>query len=479
MILKNLARSTAALITLLLFMAPSFTPVLAAGEPLSSNTASSAVVKRADAAFSFPQGLAFSEALDAVIVADTQNHRICSLDLKTQKVTTIAGISLGQDRFGFPGGGYVDGDIDQAMFNLPRAVAVADNGAIFVADTGNHAIRQIYQGKVSTIAGGMLAGYKDGKSTEASFLSPSAILLDGRGNIFVSDTLNDVIRKIDSFGNVTTYAGSKNDKSLLNEPAGLALDKNGRLYVADSGNHQIKRISTKDKIETMAGLHFAKDEASGYWNGGYKNGYVDAALFNFPKGITIKEDGAILVADTYNHVVREIKDSQVYTVAGAGVAGKNPDDKYLWYFDGPSAILYAKETLFIADQWNNRVIMIPDAGQSLSAIYLEEQPAEEISVYLESRKVTFPNVQPLILEDQVRIPLRPLAAALGAELQWNQEKKLATLLWQGKSAEFSWEAGDILLYQGHSMTSLDRLAGKLNLHINWLYQLNVVSIETN
>ncbi|MDD2481790.1 MAG: stalk domain-containing protein [Lutispora sp.] len=479
MISKNFAKGIA-LITLLLFIGVNYTSVIAENNPVSSVVSSPTIVGTAEASFSLPYGLAYSKKLDALIIADTQNHRICSLNLKTLKVGTISGISKGADRFGFPGGGYIDGDISKAMFNHPRGVAVADNGAILIADTGNHAIRQIYEGKVTTIAGGKIAGYHDGRGTKASFLSPSGVAIDGQGNIFVADTLNNVIRKIDINANVTTYAGKTNDKSLLNEPVGLVFDKDGNLYVADGGNHQIKKIPSKDKIEIVAGIHSVKDKESGYWAGGYMNGPTEVSYFNFPKGVAVKDDGTIFVADSYNHAVRAIKNSQVYTVAGAGIAGEILDDSYISYFDGPTGIAYAKETLFIADHWNNRIVIIPDKDKYVSSIYTYsgEQAEGEIFVFLEGREIIFPDVYPFILDGQVKIPIRALAEAWGAEVLWNQEKKVVTVLREGESVEFSLESGDLLIYQGRSMVGLEILKEKLGFDVKWLDKQKIISIQS-
>lgn len=486
MISKNFAKGIV-LITLLLLIGVNFIPVIADNNSVSSVVSIPTIVgtgefgcsdgKATEASFSFPYGLAYSKKLDALIIADTQNHRICKLDLKRLKITTIAGISKGVDRFGFPGGGYIDGDAKKAMFNRPKGIAVAENGAIIIADTGNHAIRQIYGGKVTTIAGGKTAGYLDGKGTKAGFLNPSSVAIDGQGNIFVADTLNNVIRKIDNNANVTTYAGKKNDNSLLNEPVGLVFDKEGSLYVADGGNQQVKKIISKDKIETIAGIHFVKDKESGYWAGGYINGSADKAYFNFPKGVAVKDDGTIFVTDSYNHVIRAINKSEVYTVAGAGVAGENLDNKYVSYFDGPTGILYAKDTLFIADQWNNRIVIIPDKDKYLSSIDIE-QIKGEILVFLDNNEISFPDTLPLIIDQKVSVPIRSVAEAWGAEVIWNQEKKMVSLIKNNKTIDLSLEEGDFFTYKVRSMVSMEILKEKLGLDVEWLDKYNIISIQS-
>lgn len=427
-----------------------------------------------DASFAFPYGLAYSEKDDALIIADMQNHRIRSLNLKTFQVKTIAGKDSGVDRFGFPAGGYIDGDVNEALFNRPRGVAVAGNGAILVADTGNHAIRQIFEGEVTTIAGGLNSGYKDDRSYDASFYFPSGLAIDGDGNIFVADTLNNLIRKIDLAAYVTTFAGQKDNTALLNEPVGLAFGKDGNLYVADGGNHSIKKISPDGKIEKVAGKVSVKDAESGYWSGGYLNSAGSESYFNFPKGIAVNEDGIIYVADSYNHLIRGIDlNARVFTAAGSGVAGKNIGGAGRVDFDGPVAVAWAKDTLFVADHWNNRIIMIPDTGVYLAPIETHEKGS--IPVFLNGRETIFPDVQPFIIDGRVRVPVRAIAEAWGGEVSWNEEARAFTVLSNGQVVEFTEAAGDFFTHQGRSMIQLRTLGEKLGLKVEWLN--GIVAIE--
>ena len=427
-----------------------------------------------DASIAFPYGLAYSEKDGALIIADMQNHRIRSLDLKTFQVTTIAGKDSGVDRFGFPAGGYIDGDVSEALFNRPRGLAVAQNGAILVADTGNHAIRQIFEGEVTTIAGGLNSGYKDDRSYDASFYFPSGVAIDGNGNIFVADTLNNVIRKIDPAAYVTTFAGKKDNTALLNEPVGLAFGKDGSLYVADGGNHSIKKISADGKIENVAGKVSVKDAESGYWAGGYLDAAGTQSYFNFPKGIAVNEDGIIYVADSYNHLIRGIDlNAGVFTAAGSGVAGKTIGGAGRVEFDGPVALAWAKDTLFVADHWNNRIIMIPDTGVYLAPIETHEKGS--IPLFLNGRETIFPDVQPFIIDGRVRVPVRAIAEAWGAEVIWNEEARTFTVLQNGKIVEFTEAAGDFFTHQGRSMIQLRTLGEKLGLKVEWLD--GIVAIE--
>ncbi|MFA5577241.1 MAG: stalk domain-containing protein [Tissierellaceae bacterium] len=444
--------------------------IVGTGEPGSNNGKSS------EATFNTPYGIAYSKQLNALIVADTGNHMIRSIDLKTMEVKTIAGLQRGEDRFGLPGGGYVDGDVKRAMFNRPRGVAVAENGAILVADTGNHAIRQIFNGKVSTIAGGKLLGYEDGKGADAKFNTPSALAIDDKNNIYVSDTLNNAIRKIDTGGNVTTYLGKKENTTILNEPAGIFFTADGELLVADSGNHQIKKITGKNKYQLLAGNHSLEDPESGYWIGEYLDGPKEASYFNFPKGVGMKE-GTILVADSYNHVIRALDDTRVQTLVGGGIAGEEIDEEYKLYLDGPAGLLYVKDTLFISDRWNNRIVLIPDEGKILDAIGAPRE-TDGIGAYLDGRAVEFPDVLPLESQGNVLLPLRALAEAWGAEIDWDGENREIRLEKMGNEYLFTFEKEDFVLKESRALSPIELIEKKLPLKVKWLDDENAVFIQS-
>jgi sugar lactone lactonase YvrE len=142
-----------------------------------------------------------------------------------------------------------------AKFNTPSGVAVDAENNIYVADSGNNLIRKIMpDGTVSTFAGSGVTGSNDGQGTSASFNYPIAVAVDGNGNVYVSDSNNNIIRKISPTGNVTTIAGNTSVGSAngigtaatLSIPAGLAVNHEGTLlYVADRGNNLVRKIAIK------------------------------------------------------------------------------------------------------------------------------------------------------------------------------------------------------------------------------------------
>ncbi|MBS1529986.1 MAG: hypothetical protein JSU01_06745, partial [Bacteroidetes bacterium] len=190
--------------------------------------------------------------------------------------------------------GYADGKGSAALFDMPSGLAIDASHNLYVADAANNAIRKITpDGNVTTIAGGGKAGYTDGQGSAARFNFPQGIVLDNSGNIYVSDTGNDLIRKIATDGTVTTVAGKvesgKTDgtgaAARFNIPEGITIDNNGNLVVADAGNNLIRKIAPDGTVSTFAGSGYATSF----------DGTGKTAAFAFPNSITIDAHGYLYV----------------------------------------------------------------------------------------------------------------------------------------------------------------------------------------
>ncbi len=190
------------------------------------------------AEFNGPRGIAIDGAGN-LYVADTYNQRIRKIT-PTGVVSTLAGSGA----TGPGNGGYADGAAASALFQEPTGVAVDASGNVYVTDFGNNLIRKItHAGMVGTVAGSV-DGEQDGTGTSAEFGGPIGVVVDGPGNLYVTDRLG-TIRKITPAGVVTTIVGASGSSTAgaFEWPAGIALDGSGNLYVADYSNAVIRKIT--------------------------------------------------------------------------------------------------------------------------------------------------------------------------------------------------------------------------------------------
>ncbi|NOT99899.1 MAG: hypothetical protein HOO97_12535, partial [Sideroxydans sp.] len=252
----------------------------------------------AAASFSFPQGVAVDSAGN-LFVADSGNHTIRKIT-SAGVVSTIAGTAGGF--------GSVDGTGAAARFIGPGGIAVDSAGNLFVADSGNHTIRKITSaGVVTTVAGSAVTpGITDGTGAVARFNGPGGIAIDATGNLFVADTGNHTIRKITSAGVVTTVAGTAGlsgstdatgTATKFNTPFGVTVDSAGNLFVADTYNNTIRKIDTLGVVTTVAGTAGVS---------GSTNATGAAASFSSPTHITVDPAGNLFVTDMGNNMIRKV-----------------------------------------------------------------------------------------------------------------------------------------------------------------------------
>jgi sugar lactone lactonase YvrE len=287
-----------------------------------------------------PQGLAL-DSFGNLFVADTHNHRIRRIDGTTGIITTVAGI-------GIPGFSGDNGAATTAQLNLPTAVAFDRNNNFYLADTGNHRIRKISTSTniITTIAGNGTQAFSGdaGPANAAAIDSPAGLALDSTGNLYLADTHNHRIRRVDAAtGFITTVAGTgipgySGDTAAASAasfalPHGLTLDANGNLYVADTANHRIRRIDAATGIiTTIAGdgtQTFAGD-----------NTPATTASLDSPRSTALSPSTLVTLADTNNQRIRQLTSAPAPATTMRTIAGIGATTPGALTLSAPSVIGY-------------------------------------------------------------------------------------------------------------------------------------------
>ena len=263
-----------------------------------------------NAALNYPDGVAVDGGGN-LYIADSHNNVIRKVDVNGIIRTVAGNYSLGG---GFSGDG---GAATNATLNYPLGVAVDGGGNLFIAEAWNNVIRKVdANGMITTVAGwpSLGGGYSGdgGVATNAGLSSPSGILADGMGNLFIADSGNNVIRRVDVGGTITTVAGKKSlgggysgdggaaTNAAINNPNGLAEDRSRNLYFSEYGNNVIRKVDAVGVITTFAGK---QSRGGGYSGDG--GAAINAALDN-PIGLTLDGWGNLLIGDAHNNVVRKV-----------------------------------------------------------------------------------------------------------------------------------------------------------------------------
>lgn len=258
------------------------------------------------ASFNGPTGITIDASGD-LFVADAGNNLIREVT-SAGVVTTIAG----SDSTGF-----VNGLDTASTFYAPTGITIDGSGNLYVADAGNNAIRKITSGgAVSTFA----ANDTTLNSTAPTFKNPTGVAVDAAGNLYVANYLDNTILKVNPAGAFNIYAGT-GLQGAANGPVGSAtfyypnsvvLDKAGNLYVSDGVNNLIRKITPAGVVSTLAGSGVS----------GAADSTGTAASFNGPAGLAVDAAGNVYVADSDNNLIRKITPAGVVTtVAGSGLSG--------------------------------------------------------------------------------------------------------------------------------------------------------------
>ncbi|MGW4091721.1 NHL repeat-containing protein [Nocardia sp. NPDC004750] len=317
-----------------------------------------------DADLNAPFGVAVDGAGNLYIV-DRVNYRVRKVDHGTGVITTVAGTGTG---------GY-NGDNQPAIdayLDYPEGVAVDGAGDLYIADLRNHRVRKVDHGTgvITTVAGTGTAGYNGDSqpAIDAELHYPNGVAVDGAGNLYIADSGNQRVRRVDPAGIITTVGGTgtpdyngDNQPAIdaeLDAPDDVAVDGSGNLYIADLHNQRVRRVDPAGIITTVAGT------GTGGYNGDNQPA-IDAEL-DAPNDVVVDGAGNLYIADVDNQRVRRVDPAGIITtVAGTGTEGYNGDNRPAIdaELNQPCSVAVdGSGNLYIADLHNERVRRVNPAG---------------------------------------------------------------------------------------------------------------------
>lgn len=307
-----------------------------------------------------PRGI-HRNAAGHVYIADSGNHQIRYVNAASDNIDAVAGVGTA------PGYNCNDCNPLTSRLDSPEGVFMGSSGNVYIADTGNHIVRKVLAGgnvvNVAGIPGKKGAGGDGGSAVNARLRNPRDVALDNSGNIYIADTGNCRIRKVDAVTSmITNYAGTgscgyNGDNAAatgrrLNRPRQLAFDSHGNLYVADTGNNRIRKINKITGIMTTV---------AGGGSGGDGGLAVNARL-NAPEGVGVNSFGTLYIADSGHNRIRRVDASTgiITAHAGTGVQGNSGDQGLAASarLSRPGRVIACDDVdghIMIADTNNNRI----------------------------------------------------------------------------------------------------------------------------
>jgi hypothetical protein len=338
----------------------------------------------------YPEGIA---AYDGnVFVSNTNDNILGELSGSPQVPSIFAGSYQGYGEAGD------DGLATAATLYSPGGIAIDQYGDVFIADTEDNVVREVYgpngpggtnaalAGEIVKIAGNGTPGYSGdgGPAISAELNSPQAVAVDSSGDVYIADTYNNVVREILPNGTISTFAGDGTPgysgdggpatSAELNDPSGVAVDALGNVYIADSSNNVVRRVQgpaslgtgqTPGQITTVAG-DYAADQGASNGQGGFGgNGgpAVDAQLYA-PEGVALDDAGDLFIADTFNNSIREVTpNGQITSLVNTTAASGSPSNgatASTAKLEGPYAVAVDDTTgdVYIADTHANAVSVV-------------------------------------------------------------------------------------------------------------------------
>jgi uncharacterized protein (TIGR03437 family) len=296
---------------------------------------------------------------------------VCSAQIQQAYIiNTIVGGSAGTlNLYGFSGDG---GPANAAQLAQPVGLALDNQGNLYIADQANNRIRQVTtDGNIHTFAGAGTAGFTGdaGQATSADLNSPLSVAVDSSGNVYISDTVNNVIRKVTTDGKIKTVVGNYGlgfgfggdngapTSAVFNYPGPTALDSSGNLYIVDTLNNRVRKVTwSANVIRTLAG----NNGAGGYSGDG---GLATLASLNGPRGLAVDSAGNVYIADSNNNVIRRVDavTGKISTVVGNGKAGFSGDGgpASSASLNSPRGLAFdSSGNLYIADYYNSRIRVV-------------------------------------------------------------------------------------------------------------------------
>ncbi|MDO8184869.1 hypothetical protein Q5424_18175 [Conexibacter sp. JD483] len=314
-----------------------------------------------------PSALAPFSGGEGYLIADTSNNRIRRVD-PAGVITTVAGAGPccgTSDPFAGNGVAATDASV---RLNQPRGVAIAADGSVLIADSGNHRIRRVGAvagvgpNAITTVAGNGIQGNgSNDNATTVSLNTPGDVAPLPDGGFLIADTGNNRIARVLPGGiRLITVAGGGGEglgdggpatSAELNAPARVVPLTGGGYLIADTGNNRIRRVGADGTITTVAG----SGTVGGFSGDG---GPATQAVLNGPEGVAVRDDGSIVIADSTNERIRLVTaDGRISTIAGTATLGFSGDggDPLAARLSHPRAVAASGTTLRIADSFNHRV----------------------------------------------------------------------------------------------------------------------------
>ena len=308
-----------------------------------------------------PAGLAIDSS-GGLLIADEGGNQIRRVDPVTGLISTIAGTSL----FGFGGDG---GPAIDAELYTPIDLFMTSSSVLLVADFANFRVRALVRGNLTTIAGNGNFGYSgdSGVATDANLAAPDGVAPDSSGNLNICDSFANRVRTVSQFGIITPTAGTGTpgfggdggpaSSAMLVDCDGIAADSAGNIFIADTHNRRIRKVNSAGTISTVAG-----NGTSGFAGDG---GQATSAALSNPQGVAVDSKGNLYIADTGNNRIRKVSSGNITTLAGDGLVGYGGDGvpAITATLNAPSRVTVdSSGNVYFSDTGNNAVREITTDG---------------------------------------------------------------------------------------------------------------------